>query len=132
MEGLRYARWPYGSHAEWQGAPPYTTVAVKSGTKTVARVYCRNTKLRNGGARLGKLRFEREQRFTWAFRRKVEELQDDRTAATYWGSAFGVGKASGVVTRVPRETQTMKLIERVQLGRDQYRTVRTALGIPRR
>jgi hypothetical protein len=116
MEGLRYARWPYGWHAEWQGPPPYTTVAVKSGTKTVGRVYCRNTKLRNGGARLGKLRFEREQRLAWKDGRPVEELAHARTASTFWGGVFGSGKASGVVTRVPRESQTLKLVERVQLG----------------
>jgi hypothetical protein len=37
LEGLRYARWPRGWHAEYQGPPPYTTVAVKHKTKTVAR-----------------------------------------------------------------------------------------------
>ena len=47
LEALRYARWPYGWYAEFQGAPPYTTVAIKSKTKIVGRVYCRNTKLRN-------------------------------------------------------------------------------------
>lgn len=59
LEALRYARWPYGWYAEYQGPPPHTTVAIKNRAKTVARVYCRNTKLRNGNARRGKLRFER-------------------------------------------------------------------------
>jgi hypothetical protein len=48
FEGLRYARWPYGWYAQFEGPPPHTTVSVKNGTKTVARAYCRNTKLRNG------------------------------------------------------------------------------------
>lgn len=34
----------------------------------------------------------------------------------FWGSVFGLGAASGSVTRIPREVQTVKLIERVQLG----------------
>jgi hypothetical protein len=116
LEGLRFARWPYGWYAEWQGPPPYTTVAIKSRSKTVARVYCRNTKLRNGEARWGKLRFEREQRFEWKDQRPVTELQTEATASAFWGSVFGLGSVSGTVTRVRREEQTMKLIERVELG----------------
>lgn len=116
LEGLRYARWPYGWYAEYQGAPPYTTVAVKHKTRIVARAYCRNTKLRNGRARWGKLRFEREQRFAWRDRRPLDDLSKDAAASTYWGSAFGLGAASGTVTRLEREVQTVKLVERVQLG----------------
>ncbi len=116
LEGIRYARWPRGWHAEYQGPPPYTTVAVKLKTKTVARVYCRNSKLRNGGPRWGKLRFEREQRFAWRNRRTVDELGQPGVAATYWGTAFGAGAATGMVRRIPREVQAVKLIEHVQLG----------------
>ena len=116
LEAIRYARWPRGWHAEYQGPPPYTTVAVKHKTKTVARVYCRNTKLRNGGARWGKLRFEREQRLAWRDARPVEELGRGEVAATYWETAFGSGAATGVVRRIPREVQAVKLIEHVQLG----------------
>ena len=65
LEALRYARWPGQWYAEFQGPPPHTTVAIDEGTKIVGRVYCRNTKLKNGGPRWGKLRFESEQRFTW-------------------------------------------------------------------
>lgn len=53
LEGLRYARWPRGWHAEFQGPPPYTTVAVKQGTHTVGRAYCRNTKTEEWSAALG-------------------------------------------------------------------------------
>lgn len=116
LEALRYARWPYGWYAEWQGPPPYTTVAIKSKTKIVGRVYCRNTKLRNGNPRWGKLRFEREQRFEWRDRRPLSELAQEVTASTFWGSVFGYGTASGKVTRIEREAQTVKLIERVRLG----------------
>jgi hypothetical protein len=116
LEALRHSRWPMRWYAEWQGPPPYTTVAVKHGTKTIGRAYCRNTKLRNGGARWGKIRFEREQRFVWKDRRQVEELGAEGTAATFWGSVFGYGAAAGKVTRIEREVQTVKLIERVQLG----------------
>lgn len=116
LEALRFARWPKGWYAEWQGPPPYTTVAVKSGRKTVARAYCRNSKLRNGGQRWGKLRFEREHRFDWATARPVEELRSESAAEVYWGSAFGRGRASGRVTRLPREVEAMKLIERVAVG----------------
>jgi hypothetical protein len=116
LEGLRHARWPYGWHAEFQGPPPYTTVAIKKATKTIARAYCRNTKMRNGRPRWGKIRFEREQRFEWKDRRPVAELERTEAAAMFWGSAFGHGAASGNVTRVPREVQTVKLIERVQLN----------------
>jgi hypothetical protein len=34
----------------------------------------------------------------------------------FWGSVFGLGRASGHVTRLTREVQTVKLIERVALG----------------
>jgi hypothetical protein len=116
LEGLRYARWPRGWHAEYQGPPPYTTVAVKHKTRTVARAYCRNTKLKNGGPRWGKIRFEREQRFEWKQLRPVEELARSEAAATYWSSVFGAGAASGEVRRITREVQAVKLVERVQLG----------------
>jgi hypothetical protein len=115
LEALRFARWPKGWYAEWQGPPPYTTVAVKSGRKTVARVYCRNAKL-GTGERWGKLRFEREHRFDWATARPVEELASETAAEIYWGSVFGHGRASGRVTRLPREVEAMRLIERVALG----------------
>jgi hypothetical protein len=105
-----------GWYAEWQGPPACTTVAVKSGRKTVARVYCRNSKLRNGCERWGKLRFEREHRFEWATARPVKELASESAAEIYWGSVFGRGRASGRVTRLPRESEAMKLIERVALG----------------
>jgi hypothetical protein len=116
LEALRYARWPYAWYAEFQGAPPYTTVAIKSKTKIVGRVYCRNTKLRNGNPRWGKLRFEREQRFEWRDQRPLSELAQEVTASTFWGSVFGYGAATGKVTRIEREVQTVKLIERVRLG----------------
>lgn len=116
LEALRYARWPYGWYAQFEGPPPHTTVSVKSATKTVARVYCRNTKLRNGKPRWGKLRFERERRIEWREQRPVGELAAAATAAAYWGSAFGYGAASGNVTRIEREVQTVKLSERVQVG----------------
>lgn len=116
LEALRYARWPYGWYAQFEGPPPYTTVTIKKQTRTVARVYCRNTKLRNGGPRWGKLRFEREQRFAWKDQRPVAELEHEVVAETIWSSAFGRECAVGRVTRIEREVQTLKLIERVQLG----------------
>ena len=116
LEALRYARWPYGWYAEFAGPPPHTTVAIKKGTRIVARAYCRNTKVRNGGPRWGKLRFEREQRFEWKDQRPVAELEHMFVAETIWSSAFGSERAAGKVTRIEREVQTLKLIERVQLG----------------
>ena len=116
LEGLRYARWPYGWHAQYEGPPPYTTVSVKKGQHTVGRAYCRNSKLKNGAPRWGKIRFEREQRFGWQHRRRVSELARVEAAAMFWSNVFGAGSASGQVTRIPREVQTLKLIERVQLG----------------
>ena len=115
LEGLRYARWPHQWYAEWQGPPPYTTVAIKKRRHTIGRAYCRNTKLRNGGPRWGKLRFESEQRFTWRDQRPLSELQNEGAASVFWSSVFGQGTAAGSVTRIEREVQTMKLIERVQL-----------------
>ena len=116
LEGLRYARWPHPWYAEWQGPPPYTTVAIKKRRHTIGRVYCRNTKLRNGGPRWGKLRFEREQLFAWRDQRPLSELENAAAAAVFWSSVFGQGTAAGRVTRIEREVQTMRLIERVQLG----------------
>lgn len=116
LEGLRYARWPGQWYAEWQGPPPYTTVAIKKRRHTIGRVYCRNTKLRNGGSRWGKLRFETEQRFQWRDQRPLTELHQEKAASVFWSSIFGNGTAAGSVTRIEREVQTMRLIERVQLG----------------
>lgn len=53
LEALRYARWPYGWYAEFQGPPPYTTVAIKHKTKTVARAYCRNRQAKERQPALG-------------------------------------------------------------------------------
>jgi hypothetical protein len=116
LAALRYARWPYGWYAEYAGPPPHTTVAIKKGTRIVARAYCRNTKLRNSGPRWGKLRFEREQRFEWKDQRPVAELEHNVVAETIWSSAFGSERAVGRVTRIEREVQTLKLVDRVQLG----------------
>jgi hypothetical protein len=116
LEGLKSARWPYGWYAQYEGPPPHTTVSIKSGTRTVGRAYCRNSKLRNGAPRWGKMRFEREQRFEWKDRRPLDDLARVESAALFWSGVFGAGAASGQVTRIPREVQTVKLIERVQLG----------------
>jgi hypothetical protein len=43
-------------------------------------------------------------------------LGQEKSAAVYWGAVFAHGRAAGAVTRIPREAQTMRLIERVQLG----------------
>jgi hypothetical protein len=116
LEGLRYARWPRQWYAEYQGPPPHTTVAVKRARHTVGRVYCRNTKVRNGGPRWGKLRFEAEHRFEWKDRRPMHELASTAAAATFWSVVFGAQAVTGRLTRIEREVQTMRLIERVQLG----------------
>jgi hypothetical protein len=116
LEALRYARWPGKWYAEWQGPPPYTTVAIKRGSHTVGRVYCRNTKLRNERPRWGKLRFESERRFDWQMGRQLSELSSVVSGAVYWSAVFGAGRASGRVTRVAREIQTLALIERVEAG----------------
>lgn len=116
LEALRYARWPRAWYAEFQGPPPYTTVAVKSGKKTVARAYCRNSKLRNGGERWGKLRFEREHRFDWANGRPAGELASPGAAAQVWWSVFGTGSSSGRVVRLPQAVEAARLIDWVELG----------------
>ena len=58
------------------------------------------------------LRFETEHRFPWRDARPLGELRQETSAAVYWGAVFGQGRAPGVVTRIEREVQTMKLIER--------------------
>jgi hypothetical protein len=120
LEALRFARWPRAWYAEWQGPRPYTTVAVKSGTRIVGRAYCRNSKLKNGRPRWSKLRFEAEQRFQWASARPVAELANPVACGMFWSAVFGAGKPSGRVTRLPKEVEAMKLIERVQLGEIGY------------
>lgn len=120
LEGLKNARWPNGWYSEWAGPPPYTTVNVKAQTKTIARVYCRNTKTRNGQPRWGRLRFEREQRFTWAQALGADTLDHPALAEMVWLGVFGAGRASGTVTRLAREVQTVKLIDRVRLGEMGY------------
>jgi len=120
LEALRFARWPRDWYATFEGPPPYTTVSVKSKTRIVGRAYCRNTKLKNGGARWGKLRFEAEQRFQWAAARPAAELANPAAPGMYWSAVFGAGRASGRVTRLSKEVEAMKLIERVQLGEIGY------------
>jgi hypothetical protein len=116
LEVLRYARWPNGWYAQYEGPPPHTTVSIKSGRNTVARAYCRNSKLKNGQPKFGKIRFEREQKFSWANSLPACVLEHESAAVMFWGAVFALGRASGRVTRISREVQTMKLIERVVLG----------------
>jgi hypothetical protein len=116
LEVLRYARFPNGWYAQYEGPPPHTTVSIKSGRSTVARAYCRNSKLGNGEPKFGKIRFEREQKFEWSKALAVSFLEHESSAEMFWASAFGLGQASGRVTRLAREVQTMKLIDRVVLG----------------
>jgi hypothetical protein len=113
LEALRFARWPRGWWAEWQGPPPYTTVAIKSGLRTVGRAYCRNTKLRNGRPRHGKIRFERQQRFEWAKGLQVEALASEEVAAFYWESVFGEAEAGSQVRRISHERLAGWLIDLV-------------------
>jgi hypothetical protein len=120
LEGLKHARYPNGWYSEYQGEPPYTTVAIKSGRKTIGRVYCRNTKLGNGKPKWGKLRFEREQLFRWLLGRPVSELENSALAPMIWESVFGHGQVAGKVVRLATEVVTMKLIERVVLGEIGY------------
>ena len=54
--------------------------------------------------------------FAWRDQWKVAELALDIAASMYSGAAFGQGAASGKVTRIQREVQTVKLIERVERG----------------
>ncbi len=116
LEVLRNARWPRGWYATYEGPPPHTTVAIKSRKKIVGRAYCRNSKLRNGRPRWGKLRFEAQQTFEWATARPVAELANPVAPGMFWSSVFGAGTPSGRVTRMAKEVEAMKLIERVQLG----------------
>lgn len=120
LQALRFARFPNGWYAEWQGPPPYTTVAIKSRSKTIARVYCRNTKKKNGGPMWGKLRFETESVFPWQVARPIEQLESPVLPTLMWSHVFGAGRAAAKVTRIAREVQTVKLIERVQLGEITY------------
>lgn len=113
LEALRFARWPRGWYAEWQGPPPYTTVAIKAGRRTVARAYCRNSKLRNGGPRHGKIRFERQQRFEWIKGLQAAALVSEEVAAFYWESGFGEGEAGSRVMRLPHELLAGRLIQLV-------------------
>jgi hypothetical protein len=116
LEVLRYARWPRGWYAQFEGPPPHTTVSIKSGTSTVGRAYCRNSKLKNGAPKFGKIRFEREHKFQWTTSPPVGALEHESAATMFWGSVFGLGRASGRVTRLMKEVQTVKLIDRVALG----------------
>lgn len=116
LEALRFARWPRGWYAEWQGPPPYTTVAIKAGRRTVARAYCRNTKLRNGGPRNGKIRFERQQRFEWVKGLQVAALESEEVAAFYWESGFGEAEAGSRVKRIAYEGLAQQLVDLVGTG----------------
>lgn len=121
LEAVKAARWPNGWYTEYAGSPPYTTVYVKSrGGSVKARVYCRNTKERNGEQRFGRLRFEVQQRFDWSAAHPVERLENPVFPQIVWESVFGVGKASGKVTRHGSEELAMNLIERVRLGEIGY------------
>jgi hypothetical protein len=134
LEALRFARWPRGWYAEWQGPPPYTTVAIKAGRRTVARAYCRNSKLRNGRPRHGKIRFERQQRFEWAKGLQADALVSEEVAAFYWESGFGEGEAGSCVTRLPHELMAGRLIDLIvegSLTTSQYEQLAGFLGAER-
>ena len=103
------------------GSSPLHDVAIKKGRNTIGRVYCRNTKLRNGEARWGNLRFERAHRFTWREARRLEDLHTEAVAAVFWGSVFGQGRAAGRVTRaVSRLAQLPGQGSSAQPGRKLY------------
>jgi hypothetical protein len=120
LEALRFARWPRSWYAEWQGPPPYTTVAIKSGTRTIGRAYCRNKKLKNGEPVWGKIRYEAEHRSQWPQGLPVEHLESPAAPEIYWGWVFGEGQASGKVTRLKSEVVAVNLIEKVVLGEIGY------------
>lgn len=121
IEAIKSARWPNGWYTEYSGAPPYTTVYVKSrGGSVVARVYCRNTKERNDEPRFGRLRFEVQQRADWAHSFPVGALEVPVMAEAIWGAVFGSGRASGKVTRYRSEELAMNLIDRVRVGQLSY------------
>ena len=119
LESVKHARWPNGWHTEYQGKPPYTTVRIANGDRTVARIYCRHTKERTG-ERWTRLRFEVDKRWQWADARPVSDVENVAYAPMIWETVFGQGRPSGKVTRLAREVQTVKLIERVQLGEISY------------
>ena len=52
--------------------------------------------------------------------RPVSDLENVAYASMIWGTVFGLGRPSGKVTRLAREVQTVKLIDRVQLGEISY------------
>lgn len=119
LQAVKHARWPNGWHTEFQGPPPYTTVAVKLNQRIVASVYCRATKMKTG-ERWSRLRFEVRKHDRWPTARPVSALENVAYASMIWGTVFGLGRPSGTVTRLAREVQTVKLIDRVQLGEISY------------
>jgi hypothetical protein len=121
LEAVKAARWPKGWYTEYAGAPPYTTVNVKSrGGSTKARVYCRNTKEKVDAPRWGKLRYEVQHRYDWASSFPVTVLENPVFGSLMWGHVFGAGQASGKVTRYASEELAMNLIEKVALGEMGY------------
>jgi hypothetical protein len=127
LDGLRAVRLKSRAYVQTFGQP-VTTVAFKVGKQTRARAYCRNA---NPAAKMcvgpmyGELRLETQA--VWssspADKRIGRELVENPVfAEMIWEAWYGPGcdGGSGTVTRIEREAQTMKLVERVKLGEITY------------
>jgi hypothetical protein len=117
LEALKYARWPEPLACRVSGASAvHNGCGEERNEDHWSRVLPEYQASKRRPSVGEKIRLEREQRFAWKDRRDVGELEAARTAAAFWGAAFGHGGPAGRVTRIERELQTVKLAERVQLG----------------
>ena len=116
LEGLHYARWPHQGHSRVARLPAlHDGRGQERSTHDRTRVLPEH-KAEKRWATMGELRFEREQLFSWRDGRPLQDLKNETAASVFWSSVFGLGTAAGRVTRIEREVQTMRLIERVQLA----------------
>ena len=113
LEALRFARWPGQWYAEWQGPPRTRQLrSRRAGTRLgvcIAAIRSSGT-VRLGGANCdsrastGSRGVRRDRSKTYGRRRR---------RPSSGGLSSARGRAAGTVTRIEREVQTMKLIERV-------------------
>jgi hypothetical protein len=117
LDGLEAVRPPNGWRTRGVGTPRSTVYFIGRGSeKVLARAYWRNLKLKKDEP-FGLIRMEAEQRFD-AKELSVDAVRDPEFFAKVWRSRYG--DIDGVVRRLAREVQAVRIHERVANGELTY------------
>ena len=117
LDGLEAVRPPNGWRTRGVGTPRSTVYFIARGSeKVLARAYCRNLKLKEGEP-FALIRLEAEQRFS-PKELSVEAAHNGTFFAEVWKARYGA--IDGVVRRLAREVQAVKIHEQVSKGELTY------------